>query len=71
MTGYEFPFFPDQSILTVFSAPNYCYEYGNKGAFMRVDENLFCTFSVLEPMKWEGDKFIAPRPGTPPITPHS
>lgn len=67
MNGYEFPFFPDQSLVTIFSAPNYCYEFENKGAILKVDENLFCTFSHIEPMKYEEEMFVNPsRPGTPP-----
>lgn len=63
--GYEFPF-PDQCVVTIFSAANYCYEYQNKGAIMRVDENLLCTFAVLEPVNWDEEYFVGPRPGTPP-----
>jgi serine/threonine-protein phosphatase PP1 catalytic subunit len=61
--GYEFPYPDSNSLVTVFSAPNYCYEFGNKGAFMDVDTNLFCSFSVLEPIKW--DEEMEARPGTP------
>jgi serine/threonine-protein phosphatase PP1 catalytic subunit len=45
--GYDFPFAPNQSVLTVFSAPGMYDEYGHvKGAIMRVDEALQCSFSV-------------------------
>ena len=66
MSGYDFPFEGDQGIVTIFSAPNYCYEYKNKGACMQVDENLYCSFSVLPPKIWEDEFAIEPRPGTPP-----
>ena len=66
MGGYEFPFAEEQGIVTLFSAPNYCYEYNNKGATMQVDENLLCSFVVLPPIKWDEEYFIGPRPGTPP-----
>jgi serine/threonine-protein phosphatase PP1 catalytic subunit len=66
MTGYEFPFFPNQSILTLFSAPNYCYEFDNRGAIMKVDENLFCTFCVLEPKRIQRILGGRGRLGTPP-----
>lgn len=66
MGGYDFPFDSNQSIVTVFSAPNYCYEFGNKGAVLKVDENLYCNFVVLDPVKWEDEFFIEGRPGTPP-----
>jgi serine/threonine-protein phosphatase PP1 catalytic subunit len=61
--GYEFPYANSKALVTLFSAPNYCYEFGNKGAFMEVDSNLWCSFSVLEPVKW--DEEMDPRPGTP------
>lgn len=44
--GYEF--FADRSLVTVFSAPNYCGEFDNNGAVMSVDENLMCSFQILK-----------------------
>jgi serine/threonine-protein phosphatase PP1 catalytic subunit len=44
--GYEF--FADKSLITIFSAPDYCYEYGNAAAIMKVDENLMCSFKILK-----------------------
>ena len=64
--GYEFPYEQNMCLVTVFSAPNYCYEYDNCGAVMHVNEDLVCSFSVLEPRKWEEEYYIGPRPGTPP-----
>ena len=66
MGGYEFPFPNNQGIVTLFSAPNYCYEYMNKGAVLQVDEALCCAFKVLEPIPWEATWDIEPRSGTPP-----
>lgn len=43
--GYEF--FGDRSLVTVFSAPNYCGEFDNFGAIMGVNEELLCSFEVL------------------------
>ncbi|KAJ3208122.1 hypothetical protein HDU82_002909 [Entophlyctis luteolus] len=45
--GYEF--FADRQLVTIFSAPNYCGEFDNKAAIMGVDENLLCSFEILEP----------------------
>jgi serine/threonine-protein phosphatase PP1 catalytic subunit len=64
MNGFEFPF-EQQLLVTIFSAPNYCYEYDNKGAILKIDESLFCTFLVLEPRKWH-DLPVDDRPSTPP-----
>jgi serine/threonine-protein phosphatase PP1 catalytic subunit len=68
MEGFQFPFEGEQSMVTVFSAPNYCYEYNNKGAIMQVDKDLLCQFCVLEPVNWEKEADLEPveRPGTPP-----
>lgn len=46
--GYEF--FSDRSLVTVFSAPDYCGEYSNSGGMMLIDENLMCSFKVLKPI---------------------
>lgn len=66
MGGYEFPFPDEQGIVTIFSAPNYCYEFDNKGATLQVEENLYCSFTVIEPIKWEDEYDVESRPGTPP-----
>ncbi|KFD53150.1 hypothetical protein M513_06064 [Trichuris suis] len=45
--GYEF--FAKRSLVTLFSAPNYCGEFDNAGAMMSVLETLMCSFQVLKP----------------------
>ncbi|KAI9353471.1 phosphoprotein phosphatase PPZ [Obelidium mucronatum] len=45
--GYEF--FADRQLVTIFSAPNYCGEFDNKAAIMIVDNNLLCSFEIVEP----------------------
>ena len=37
------------SLVTIFSAPNYCGEFDNAGAMMLVGEDLKCSFKVLRP----------------------
>ncbi|ORY87895.1 Metallo-dependent phosphatase-like protein [Protomyces lactucae-debilis] len=49
--GYEF--FNDRTLVTVFSAPNYCGEFDNFGMYtvvMCVSEELLCSFELLKPL---------------------
>jgi len=41
MEGYNWAH--NGSVVTLFSAPNYCYRCNNKAAIMEVDENLECS----------------------------
>ena len=52
--GYEF--FAQRKLVTVFSAPNYCGEFDNAGAFMTVDKYLLCGFKFLVPEIKQGMK---------------
>jgi serine/threonine-protein phosphatase PP1 catalytic subunit len=47
--GYEFPFHPNETVLTVFSAPAYPGEDNNKGAVLKVDSALQCSFTIFDP----------------------
>jgi serine/threonine-protein phosphatase PP1 catalytic subunit len=62
--GFDFPFDGrgSQSITTVFSAPNYGYDSGNRGAVVQVDEFLMCSFIVLDGIELPRDQLE--RPGT-------
>lgn len=44
--GYKFHF-PEKSVVTVWSAPNYCYRCGNVASIMNVDANLETKFSIF------------------------
>ncbi|KAI9494631.1 serine/threonine-protein phosphatase PP-Z1 [Zychaea mexicana] len=45
--GYEF--FNERTLVTVFSAPNYCGEFDNFGAIMSINDELLCSFELLTP----------------------
>jgi serine/threonine-protein phosphatase PP1 catalytic subunit len=43
--GYQF--FGNKRLITVFSAPNYCGEFKNRGGLVDIDERLLCNFQVM------------------------
>jgi serine/threonine-protein phosphatase 2A catalytic subunit len=49
----------NMNVVTIFSAPNYCYRCGNLAAIMQVDEFLNKQFLQFDP---------APRRGEPMVT---
>mmetsp|Transcript_3500 Transcript_3500/g.10080 ORF Transcript_3500/g.10080 Transcript_3500/m.10080 type:complete len:304 (+) Transcript_3500:330-1241(+) len=57
MEGYNWCH--DKNVVTIFSAPNYCYRCGNQAAVMEIDENMQEKFHQFEP---------APRRGEPEVT---
>jgi len=57
MEGYNWGH--EKNVVTIFSAPNYCYRCGNQAAIMEIDEHLEYTFLQFDP---------APRRGEPHVT---
>ncbi|KAK8762481.1 hypothetical protein V5799_026250 [Amblyomma americanum] len=49
----------DRNVVTIFSAPNYCYRCGNQAAIMELDDQLKYSFLQFDP---------APRRGEPHVT---
>jgi len=47
MEGYNWCH--DRNVVTIFSAPNYCYRCGNQAAIMEIDENFKYTFQQFDP----------------------
>jgi serine/threonine-protein phosphatase 2A catalytic subunit len=48
MEGYSWAH--ENMVVTVFSAPNYCYRCGNQAAIMEVDENMNTKFLQFDPV---------------------
>lgn len=48
----------DKNVVTVFSAPNYCYRCGNQAAIMEVDETLRCSYSQSDPAPKKVDSLV-------------
>jgi len=57
MDGYNWSH--ERNVVTIFSAPNYCYRCGNQAAIMELDDTITQTFLQFEP---------APRRGEPHVT---
>lgn len=46
--GYEFK--NDRTLVTIFTAPNYCGEYDNAAAILNVSADMMCSFSIMRPL---------------------
>merc|ERR1719238_1287352 len=59
MEGYNWGH--DKHVVTIFSAPNYCYRCGNQAAIMEMDEHLEYTFLQFDPAPRNQDNQIQQR----------
>ena len=57
--GYQY-WFPDKNLVTVWSAPNYCYRCGNVAAILAFDEQLNKDFKIFKEVP-ESAQSINPR----------
>ncbi|KRX94156.1 Serine/threonine-protein phosphatase 4 catalytic subunit B [Trichinella pseudospiralis] len=60
MEGYKWHF--NDTVLTVWSAPNYCYRCGNVAAILELDENLQKEFTIFEAAPHENRGIPPKRP---------
>jgi len=51
----------DKHVVTIFSAPNYCYRCGNQAAIMEVDEHLRQTYMQFDPAPKKIDQNVPKR----------
>nr|GMD24249.1 serine/threonine-protein phosphatase PP2A-1 catalytic subunit-like isoform X2 [Ipomoea batatas] len=47
--GAGYTFGQDKNVVTVFSAPNYCYRCGNMAAILEIGENMEQNFLQFDP----------------------
>jgi serine/threonine-protein phosphatase 4 catalytic subunit len=60
MEGYKYMF--NETLVTVWSAPNYCYRCGNVAAILELDENLTRNFKIFDAAPAEARGVPAKRP---------
>lgn len=60
MEGYKEMF--DKTLVTVWSAPNYCYRCGNVAAILEFDENLIKNYKIFEAAPQESRGVPAKKP---------
>lgn len=61
MEGYNWCH--EKNVVTIFSAPNYCYRCGNQAAIMEIDEHLEYTFLQFDPAPRTREEIEPPNSG--------
>jgi serine/threonine-protein phosphatase PP1 catalytic subunit len=61
--GFDYPFDPDHSVLTIFTASSYANRNTNSAAFVTIGEDSTLDFTVLPPLE------VLEEPDAPPATP--
>lgn len=56
MEGYNWCH--DRNVVTIFSAPNYCYRCGNQAAIMKLDDTLKYSFLQFDPVPRRGEPHV-------------
>jgi serine/threonine-protein phosphatase 2A catalytic subunit len=51
----------DKNVVTIFSAPNYCYRCGNQAAIMELDDSLKYSFLQFDPVSRRGKPHVKRR----------
>ena len=64
MEGYKQMF--DEKLVTVWSAPNYCYRCGNVASVMKLDENMEKSFVLFNAAEQDDSLLICPVKKPPP-----
>jgi len=59
MEGYNWCH--EQNVVTIFSAPNYCYRCGNQAAIMELDEKMDHHFKQFDPAPRKGEPHVSRR----------
>jgi len=59
MEGYNWS---HPQVVTIFSAPNYCYRSGNQAALMEIDEHLGTSFIQFDPAPRRGEPSVGRSP---------
>lgn len=62
MEGYNWCH--DRNVVTIFSAPNYCYRCGNQAAIMELDDTLKYSFLQFDPALAEASHMLLVVPQT-------